>query len=105
MTRLALGGKCGPSRIPLSGLIEAGAAANRSRLSNPNRAAPPRPKAKRPKKSRRFIWKFTCEQFIILRSSPHNRLIVVEQCFCEDRARRKVGWVQGSIVFSFPDCE
>src|SRR6266850_896734 len=46
------------------------AAAVASRPSNPNKAAPPRPYAKRPKNSRRLIPKLICEHDMAI--SHHN---------------------------------
>ena len=56
--------------MPLNGFWMAAAAAIASRPSNPNRAAPPRPYAKRPKNSRRLIPKLICEHDMAI--SHHN---------------------------------
>src|SRR5438034_10509763 len=65
MMRLAFGGKCGAGRMPLNGFSgSTAAAANASRLSKVKSAAPPRPKANRPKNSRRFMAKLMLLQFI-----------------------------------------
>src|SRR5438105_15861005 len=101
MTRLAFGGKCGPARTPWNGLA-AEEAPVASRSNNPNRAAPPNPNAKRPKKSRRFIWKLTWAQFI---SSSHNAFIVVQQRFCQNRAGGDINDIEGCIILRFAHCQ
>src|SRR3954471_16318371 len=58
MIRLAFGARCGAGRMPLNGLgggaVGAAAEAGVPRLSRPRRATPPRPRAERARKSRRF---------------------------------------------------
>src|SRR2546427_8948915 len=64
MIRLARGGKCGADKMPLKGFPDGErVAAAASRFNKLKSAAPPRPKANRPKKSRRFIAKLIWVQF------------------------------------------
>src|SRR5438445_5536184 len=103
MMRLALAGKCGAERMPLNGFsVLAVAAANASRFSKLNSAAPPRPNANRPKNSRRFIAKLMSVQFIeSVVSSSHHGFVEIEQCLRKHRAGRQVHRWKRRIIWLF----
>src|SRR5262245_43230093 len=84
MTRLARAGKCGAGRIPLNGLaVLAVVPAEASRVSRPDKAAPPSPNANRPKNCRRFIAKLMWVQFMRNHSSS---LIYAHLRTCQDES-------------------